>query len=503
MKLERKKKYGLDNNKVDELYDKYNIELNKLIEEHESYLNKTKNKMNFSKNSTINKMDMAKNILKHKNDIWCPRNNINLQNLELNTWFTIKESLPQNVDFKKNKYIVEEIKDIKYKCKRVILNLTNRQRNIIDKWLNAYLDMYNIALKYIKDNRETNKKILNFINLRKILINDKDKLVKKSGTVVENLNKKSKTKVKYSTIKVHDIDYAIKLACQNYKSALTNYKKGNIKKFRIRYWRKNKQNKIMDLEKQSFNSNSIRKDVLNKVKGYYNGEKFNFNTIECDCRLQRTDGMYYLYVPELLLLNNEEKEKNEQITVDPGIRKFGTGITENKVVKIGEGSGENIRNYLLRKDKIINNENISKDIKKKNEKIINKKITNLVNELHWKSIDYLVNNYKTVLIGDMSIKSIVSKTGNLNKMTKRIGLHLSFYKFHQRLKYKCDINKVKYGKIKEWMTSKICSMCGNINENLGSSEIYTLIFDEIYKNLNVIQFALSFYLDYQFYLLYF
>jgi hypothetical protein len=45
-------------------------------------------------------------------------------------------------------------------------------------------------------------------------------------------------------IKVHDIDYAIKLASQNYKTAHTNYKKGYIKHFRIRYWGigKNKNN---------------------------------------------------------------------------------------------------------------------------------------------------------------------------------------------------------------------------------------------------------------------
>ena len=31
---------------------------------------------------------------------------------------------------------------------------------------------------------------------------------------------------------------------------------------------------------------------------------------------------------------------------------------------------------------------------------------------------------------------------------------------------------MKYGKIKEWMTSKMCSNCGEIDEKLGSKEIY-------------------------------
>ena len=75
----------------------------------------------------------------------------------------------------------------------------------------------------------------------------------------------------------------------------------------------------------------------------------------------------------------------------------------------------------------------------------------------------------------MSIKSIVNKKGKLNKIYKRVGLRLNFYKFHQRLKYKCDINDRDYGKINEWLTSKTCSMCGNINEKLGSSEVYNCV----------------------------
>ena len=64
---------------------------------------------------------MAKNILKHKDDIWCPSNDLDLKNLKLNSWFTIKESLHQDVNFIENKYDIDEIKEVKYKCNRIIL----------------------------------------------------------------------------------------------------------------------------------------------------------------------------------------------------------------------------------------------------------------------------------------------------------------------------------------------------------------------------------------------
>ena len=54
---------------------------------------------------------------------------------------------------------------LKYKCKKIILKLNNNQKKIVDKWLDAYQDMYNISLKYIKNNINV-KNILNFENLR-------------------------------------------------------------------------------------------------------------------------------------------------------------------------------------------------------------------------------------------------------------------------------------------------------------------------------------------------
>ena len=48
------------------------------------------------------------------------------------------------------------------------------------------------------------------------------------------------------------------------------------------------------------------------------------------------------------------------------------------------------------------NETISDKIKKKNEKMINKKISNIVSDLHWKTIKYLTDNNEVILMGNMS-----------------------------------------------------------------------------------------------------
>ena len=423
--------------------------------------------------STINeyenrKIEMQYKINKHKNNIWLPPldTKYNIAS-KINSWFSILESKPQNVTFVNGKYNIIKKENVKYKSKEIILNLTKQQKLIINTWLNSYLDMYNVTLKYIKNNIKANKNVLNYIYTRGKLLVEKQELINSYNKIMTRKSKKI-------NIKVHDIDYAIKLACSNWKSALTNFKMGNIKHFRVRYWKKQKTIKIMGLEKNNFKSGSIRKLILGQVKGTYNGKQFKFNSINCDCRIKRENDKYFLYVPENINLDEIKinNKKSKQITIDLGLRKFASCITENKIVKIGEECREIIKEYLLRKDKILNNEEISDKIKKKNELLINRKIKNLVKEMHWKTINYLVNNYDNILIGDLSAKGIISKNGVLNKMTKRIAMYLSFCEFRQRLKYKCDINKVKYGLINEWMTSKMCSRCGKINEKLGGNKIF-------------------------------
>ena len=73
----------------------------------------------------------------------------------------------------------------------------------------------------------------------------------------------------------------------------------------------------------------------------------------------------------------------------------------------------------------------------------------------------------------MSIKGIANKTtSNITKMTKRIGYKMKFYKFQQRLKYKCDRNNIGFKLVDEKYTSKVCSHCGYKKEDLGGNKVY-------------------------------
>jgi len=230
---------------------------------------------------------------------------------------------------------------------------------------------------------------------------------------------------------------------------------------------------VVDLEKADFKFGSIRITVLGDVKGYYNGKIFDFKTITSDSRLIYTKGVYCLYVAEKV---KKEKivHKNDIISLDPGVRTFLTGITENKVVEIGKNISAKINGYLKKTEKIKSNKNVPKRIKNKIEKRNNKKITNLVDEMHWKSINYLTKNYKNILIGNMSTKSIISNSNasNLCPKTKIIAQRIKLYEYRQRLQYKCEIRGANYKCVNERYTSKMCSVCGSIKEDLGPNKVY-------------------------------
>ena len=82
------------------------------------------------------------------------------------------------------------------------------------------------------------------------------------------------------------------------------------------------------------------------------------------------------------------------------------------------------------------------------------KIENKVNELHWKVINFVTMNYDTILLGDMSAKSIVYNNKSiLSKVAKVACLRTRYYEFCQRLKYKCEITRTNYRLVNENYTS--------------------------------------------------
>jgi len=113
------------------------------------------------------------------------------------------------------------------------------------------------------------------------------------------------------------------------------------------------------------------------------------------------------------------------------------------------------------------------DKTKDRDRLIWRRIKNRVNELHWKTISYLVRNYDKIIIPDFRISGMV-KQKKLNRTTKRLLYMFGFHSFIEKLKFKCKNTDTRLYIVGEEYTSKTCTQCGKIN-NIGSLEIYHCI----------------------------
>ena len=524
------------------------------------------------------KLVLLQNAIKtNTNKLWYPDLNIQFEQLKTNSCFNINyHKTPvkySNLDFNYDNKITDEPI---MKCKIIDMHLNKKQKLILNCWFNAYIDMYNKTITFIKNTipiddfkklkdlwinikqhniliKNNEKKLKNNINsknkyvkkLKFLEINKKIKIRKNSliqyqtlictykkeikklniekdmldkqnikmNIIFNNLNRKiddnlnwtiirtknlkeirdkiiERTYInhlgKKTQIKTHIIDTAIKMACTAYKSCKSNFMSGYIKKFRVKFWRYNKIRKILEIEAEYINKNKqICEQTLGKIKYTYKTDFFNKETQKYTKKIQKyileEKTVKILYDKssnkyQLLVAEDVDKIKTnitKFIGIDQGIRTFASCITNNEVIEIGTSIDELIKKYLLRIDKINNNDKIE-TIKKtiKCAKYM-RKLKNKIEDIHWKTINYLTNNYKTIIIGDLSMKDASNnKTSKISNMTKRIGLMMSHFKFRQRLQYKCTIKGINLKIVDEWGTSKTCSFCGNFKAELKGEHIY-------------------------------
>lgn len=358
------------------------------------------------------------------------------------------------------------------KCKQINVHFTSDQIKIAQSWFYAYTKMYNETVHYIRKNYELTRHNIDrnlvdwsqftFFTLRSKLYDIKTNLT-----------------TKYD-IYTHILDNAIKQVANNISSAKTNILRGNIKHFKLRYWKYDRNSQTMTIEKCYITKNKLCPQKFGDIKYTCEGNDYILNNIDCDVKLNynKLTNRYILNIPyeeksKIRTTQLENKKTNRTIALDPGLRTFMTGISETKTVNIADNVNKTIVKYVKRINKIKNNDNISDKIKKKNEIMINRKIHNKVDDLQWKTIKYLTKNYDTIYLGDMSSQKIVRKENNILSPEQKVScLRTRYYTFQQRLAFKCKENGNNYKLVDEKYTSKTCSICGEIKNDLGGNKLY-------------------------------
>ena len=278
-------------------------------------------------------------------------------------------------------------------------------------------------------------------------------------------------------------------------SGITNLKNGNISSFSMRY--KSRKDPLSFLH---FDDGNYPK-FINKIKSKYwfrtnrdekRYPKYNrTGTKKTRCSISLTDiinqtketsievihdkvmDKYYVHIPvgqnwsPSTDIRNENQmkytvNKDSVLSLDPGVRKFLVGYDPNgNNIFFGEDAQIKLIEHLLEVDKTTDGTHLVKW----------RKISNLIDELHWKCINYLITNYSVILLPDFRVSQML-RGRKLGRMTKRLLSMFSFYRFKHRLIYKCERHGKKLYIVDESYTSKCCGVCGNIDRNLGSKKVY-------------------------------
>jgi len=424
---------------------------------------------------------LLEQILLFSKDFWIPSyNGINdAINIETNSWFSIQEQKSKTI----NPIVDSNIKIEKSKnmisCEKIRMRPNKKQRRILIHWMNAYIRMYNETIKFMKKRKLD--KLPTIIDWKRMRT-DHLKSIKQ-----QIINQSNLKHLPYKTkVNSHILDGAIQDACSKLKSCLTNLRNGNIKHFRLRYLKQSKDTKILKIEKYFIDPNkntfcsSVFKDsfILKRKVKNGQGEKwidFRLSEISKDFTIH-----YNRKTNEFTLLNPVKTEQKklhnnvDTVSLDPGLCKFLTGYTTNKCINIGEELITRIIKYIKKIDNVNNNKKVCLSKRRKVERRCYRKIENIIDDMHWKSINYLTNNFGNILIGNLSTKNIIQNNSknNLNGYIKRIASLMKLYQFKQRLAFKCKQRKIGYTEIDEAYTSKTCTSCGCLKTNLGKARTY-------------------------------
>lgn len=407
------------------------------------------------------------------------------------------------------------------------MKLTKQQRIIIDEWINTSRYVYNKAIhlinkghainhyklrdklvtantkKYNKEYKEFEIQLQELNNekksLNKELIKNK-KDIHKYNEIIKQLEmqeqliinkKKSRTVLiklllpeKNKGINDWELntpkdvrDGAIIDICNAYKTGFSNLKLGNIKFFKMHYKRKTNPDKCVSIPKSFLkNKNGIIhlssdffKENCKMKMGKKTLKKYKDLKINNDSRIIKQKNDYWLIIP-IQLPENPKTPLINYCGIDPGVRTFMTSFGNNECIEYHHDE-ERIKAL---NSKIVTLKNLrglkqrKRILKKQLNKIENRK-ENLINELHWKVINDLLNRNDVIFYGDIKSHDIVKN--NINRTLNRNINDLKFFKFKERLLFKASEKHKRIVLVNEAYTSQTCCFCGSMYKP-GCSKIY-------------------------------
>ena len=345
---------------------------------------------------------------------------------------------------------------MKVKSRKIRIYPTLKQKNLFNQWFGVSRKVYNTSVDYYNKN---DKESINWMVVSKHLFND---------VLTESYVKKVPYQIK--KIAVKDCYIAFTNGCKKAKQS------GETFKLSFRTRKDPKQSCY--IPKSALSYEGIYKTLSGSLKMK---ERWLLNNDYCDLRLVREYNKWYIIIPvklsDTMLPVSDNQRMGDVVALDPGIRSFMTFFSENGYFGSIGNEFKRLNSLQHKLDKLISKKDLYKDKKKKRNLYrhigtIRKRIEFLVDELHWKTINFLVRNFKVILLPTFETSDMVKKDDRkINKSVVRSMRSYRFYEFGERLKNKCEEYGVCLIRTNESYTSKTNSFTGEIF-NIGSRKSF-------------------------------
>jgi putative transposase len=228
--------------------------------------------------------------------------------------------------------------------------------------------------------------------------------------------------------------------------------------------------------------NKIVSIVFNQSGWKFKKEKIKFSKIDNPILFKSKDDITKLKIKEvrIKLINNkwlcdliieykdeyQENKSNKVLAVDLGLKSLATGIDNdgkviilnNKAKKIAKYFGKQIAKVSKQLSIKTKDSNQHKHLSKVRTKLYNKKNAQVKQTLHIQSKKLSNMNYQTIVLGDLSVKELMSKEKSYKGVRKSFS-QSSIDTFRQFLTYKCQ-GKTNVVEIDERHTTQLNCLTG-------------------------------------------
>ena len=399
-------------------------------------------------------------------------------------------SFPSSMCLVANKWDAEDTKKM-MSCRKIKIYPDHQARTVLKTWTHLYRHCYNKAVYLNKPDIEAPCNRKNQCNaIPEAEPHYKQDFPFRLGYDIRNLIKSDCQTAFTPWLKKLPTELREGAAndfSSNYQASITNFQRGFSPRIGLPQYRR-KSDSCWTLK--GFQKRSLkRKDAYSfrllpkYCDGLFKSSEKLPDIISNDFSLHFDGIDYFILLPreDSKDIEIEEDAKRKITSVDPGIRTFNTTYSPTgNCFEYGMESGKRLLDLEMRKKAY------QKKIKKRigrNRKVrqrlvrkytfralkLKKKIANLVDDLHYKTIKHMLVDTKCILIPKLKVQRIK----NLNKKSKREGILLRHGQFVERLKTKALKTNCLVMIVGEQYTTQQCNHCGWLNRNIGSNKTFT------------------------------